>query len=439
MKLLSGLPLMVGLCLNGLLFHVDGRTAEPTTSRRASDSQRPRPGDWTQFRGPGGQGHSAAKNLPLTWSDTKNVAWKSTIEGTGWSSPVIRGEQIWLTTAIDNGKTLLVICLDRETGRQRHRIELFSPSILKGLHTKNSYASPTPVLEGDRVYVHFGPYGTACLTTEGKVVWKTSLAHKTLYGPSSSPVLLDDLLIVQCHGTDVRFVTALDKKSGKARWRRTHEAHSPKRKYDNAESTPLIIQTPAGAQLICNVAGRVLAYEPRTGKSLWSVRQDENYAQVPRPVHGHGLLFTAGGYFSPVVHAIRPDGKGDVTASHVVWSTHKAVPHNPSPLLVGNELYLISDKGIASCLDARTGNLHWKERLGGNYSASPVFADGRIYLANEEGVTIVLAPGVSFRRLAVNTLSGLIMASPAVSAHAIYIRPDRHLFRLEKSSTTSSR
>lgn len=424
--------LLAGGCLAVLLTDGNVEATEPGDLQRSAEIRRPSPDDWSQFRGPGGQGHSVAVDLPLTWSESENITWKVPVEGLGWSSPVTKGKQIWLTTAVDKGKSLQVICLDRESGRQRHRIALFSPSTLEGLHTKNSYASPTPVLEGDRVYVHFGPYGTACLTTEGKVIWKTRLPHKTLYGPSSSPVLLDDLLIVQCHGTDVRFVTALDKKTGKARWRRSHEARSPKRKRDNAESTPLIIQTPAGEQLICNVAGRVLAYEPRTGKSLWSVRQDENYAQVPRPVHGHGLLFTAGGYFSPVVHAIRPGGQGDVTASHVVWSVKKGVPHNPSPLLVGEELFLVSDKGVGSCLDARTGKLHWQQRLGGNFSSSPIFADGRIYLANEQGTTIVLAPGTRFQKLATNKLDGRILASPAVSGKAIYLRTEHHLYRIER-------
>ena len=429
---IPGLLLIFGWCLTAIPPGGIGWTAEPTDSAPTISVQQPSVDDWSQFRGPGGQGHSIAEELPLNWSESKNVTWKSAIEGTGWSSPVTRGKQIWLTTAVDQGKSLLVICLDRATGRQRHRIAIFASQMTRGLHPKNSHASPTPILEGDRVYVHFGPYGTACLTTGGKLVWKTRLAYKTLYGPSSSPVLLDDLLIVQCHGTDVRFVTALDKKTGKPRWRRSHDSRSPKLERHNSESTPLIIHTPAGSQLICNVAGHVLSYEPRTGKSLWSVQQQENYAQVPRPVYGHRLLFTAGGYFSPVVHAIRPGGRGDVTKSHVVWSVRKAVPNNPSPLLVGNELYMVSDKGIGSCLDARTGKLHWRERLGGNYSASPIFADGRIYFANEEGVTTVLAPGPRFRKLASNKLDGRIMASSAVSGKAIYLRTDRHLYRIEQ-------
>jgi len=432
MKHLLRSLLLVGWCLAVLSASGSVLAKEPINPTRSGKAARPAADNWSQFRGPTGQGHSTASGLPLTWSESKNIKWKVAIEGSGWSSPVTRGKQIWLTTAVNKGKSLLVICLDRATGRQLHRISIFAPEKPRGLHPKNSYASPTPILEANRVYVHFGPYGTACLTTDGKVVWKTRLKYKTLYGPSNCPVLLDNLLIVQCHGTDVRFVTALDKRTGLPRWRRTHDARFPKLPHHNAESTPLIIQTPTGPELICNVAGHVLAYEPRTGKSLWSVGQKENYAQVPCPVYANGLLFTAGGYFSPVVHAIRPGGRGDVTKSHVVWSVRKAVPKNPSPLIVGNEFYMVSDKGVGSCLDTSTGKLHWRERLGGDFSTSPIFADGRIYLANEQGATIVLAPGTQFRKLAINKLNGRILASPAVSGKAIYLRTDRHLYRIER-------
>ena len=425
----------VGCGVAAFPFGNDNATDKTAPSQQAKAGSQATSADWPQFRGPDGQGHSNAKDLALTWSETSNIKWKRAIEGTAWSSPVIQDNQIWLTSATEKGKTLVVICLDRVSGRQLHHLTPFSAITPVGLHSKNSYASPTPIIEGNRIYVHFGPYGTACLETNGKVVWKTRLPHKTYYGPSSSPVLIDDLLIVQCHGTDVRFVTALDKKTGKARWTRTHEALSPKLKSHNSESTPLVIQTATGRQLICNVAGHVLAYDPLTGESLWSVRQQENYAQVPRPVFGHDLVFTAGGYFSPVVFAIRPAGTGDITESHVVWSVRKAVPNNPSPLLVGDELYMVSDKGIASCLDARTGALRWRERLGGNFSASPISADGRIYFFSEEGVTTVLAPGRHFRKLATNKLDGQIMASPAISGTAIYLRTDQHLYCIDRSAS----
>ena len=392
------------------------------------------PEEWPQFRGPGGQGHSNATGLPLTWNEKTHVSWKCAIEGEGWSSPVTRGKQLWVTTSLDSGRSLLLISLDLNSGEPRQRIEIFAPQTIRSRHPKNSYASPTPILADDRVYVHFGPYGTACLTTAGQIVWKTKLAYQTLYGPSCSPVLFKDLVIVQCHGTDVRYVTALDKQTGEVVWQSTYDYQNPQLNYLNAESTPLVIQTDAGPQLICSVAGHVLAYEPQTGNRLWSVQQAENYAQVPRPVYGNGLLFTAGGYHSPVLFAIRPEGRGDVTASHVEWSLRKAIPQNPSPLLINQELYLVSDNGVASCLDARTGQVHWRKRLEGEFSTSPIFADGKIYVSNEQGVTTVLAPGTQFQILASNPLDGRIFASPAVSGKAIYLRTDRHLYCLEEKS-----
>ena len=434
MRRLLNWHILVHCYLASILANASDLSQNPAVPAKAEKIQSVSPAEWSQFRGPGGQGHSTATGLPLTWSETTNVSWKREIEGSGWSSPVTRGKQLWVTTALDSGKSLLAISLDLTTGEQLQRIEVFTPQTVRSRHAQNSYASPTPILEGDRVYVHFGPYGTACLTTDGEIVWKTRLAHKTLYGPSSSPVLFRDLLIVQCHGTDVRYVTALDKATGQAVWQATHDYKSPKLELHNAESTPLVIHTDGGAQLICNVAGHVLAYDPRTGNRLWSVQQAENYAQVPRPVYGNGLLFTAGGYYSPVIFAVRPDGRGDVTTSHVKWSLREAVPHNPSPLVIKQELYVVSDNGVASCLDTRTGQAHWRKRLAGKFFTSPIFADGKIYFFNEEGVTTVLAPGARFQNLATNKLAGRIMASPAVSGKAIYLRTDRHLYCLARKS-----
>ena len=434
MRRLTGSHILLYCCLASVLAKASELPQKPAVTAKSKNAQIPSPDNWSQFRGPGGQGHSTATGLPLSWSETTNVSWKCEIEGTGWSSPVTRGKQLWVTTALDSGKSLLAISLNLTTGKQLQRIEVFTPQTIRRRHSKNSYASPTPILEGDRVYVHFGPYGTACLTTAGEIVWKTKLAHTTLYGPSSSPVLFKDLLIVQCHGTDVRYVTALDKTTGQAVWQTTHDYKNPQLERHNAESTPLVIHTDGGAQLICNVAGHVLAYEPRTGNSLWSVQQAENYAQVPRPVYGNGLLFTAGGYYSPVLFAIRPDGRGDITASHVKWSVREAVPHNPSPLLINQQLYVVSDNGVASCLDARSGQVHWRKRLAGNFFTSPIFADEKIYFFNEQGVTTVLAPGTRFQNLATNKLDGRIMASPAVSGKAIYLRTDRHLYCLARKS-----
>jgi outer membrane protein assembly factor BamB len=380
--------------------------------------------DWPEFRGPTGQGHASETGLPLTWSEAENVKWKVAVPGRGWSSPAIRGDRIWLTTATDNGRSLRAIALDRESGRIVHDVLVFKLRDAGQINAKNSHASPTPVLEGDRVYVHFGAHGTAALSDSGEVVWKTRMEYSHgQHGPGGSPVLYDDLLIVSCDGEDVQFVAALDKRTGKTRWRKYREGFQ-------AYSTPLVVRLPEGDQLISTGAHRALAYEPRTGKELWSVSYGDGFSNVPRPVHGHGLVFLCTGFQEPSLLAVRTDGKNDVTRTHVAWSSKRGVPLTPSPLLVGDELYMVSDGGIASCLDAKTGKEHWRARLGGNHSASPIYADGRIYFLNEDGEATVIEPGTTFKRLAANQLDGPTLASMAVSGGSIFIRSQSHLYRL---------
>jgi outer membrane protein assembly factor BamB len=390
--------------------------------------------NWTEFRGPGGQGHSRELGLPLTWSETENVAWKVPIPGRGWSSPVLVDDQIWLTTALDDGRSLRAICLNRDTGRMVHNVEVFQLSDPGSVHQKNSHASPTPILEGDRVYLHFGSHGTACITRSGQIVWKTQeLKYYHRHGPGGSPVVYGDLLIVSCDGYDLQFVVALDKRTGKIRWK------SPRKGYQ-AYTTPLTIQVQGKDQLISPGAHRAVAYEPLTGKEIWSVNYGDGYSNVPRPVYGHGLVFICSGFEQAVLLAVRPGGQGDVTDSHVAWTLKRSVPLTPSPLLVGEELYLVSDNGIASCLDAKTGKTHWQHRLGGNHSASPIFAEGRIYFLSEEGESVVIEPGKEFKKLATNRLDGQTLASMAVSGKAIFVRSSDNLYRLQQQpNRTSSR
>ncbi len=388
--------------------------------------------NWTEFRGPGGQGHSRELGLPLTWSETENVAWKVPIPGRGWSSPVLVDDQIWLTTALEDGRSLRAICLNRDTGRVVHNVEVFQLTDPGPVHQKNSHASPTPILEGDRVYLHFGSHGTACITRSGQIVWKTQeLKYYHRHGPGGSPVVYGDLLIVSCDGYDLQFVVALDKRTGKIRWK------SPRKGYQ-AYTTPLTIQVQGKDQLISPGAHRAVAYEPLTGKEIWSIRYGDGYSNVPRPVFGHGLVFICSGFEQAVLLAVRPDGQGDVTGSHVAWTLKRSVPLTPSPLLVGDELYLVSDNGIASCLDAKSGKTHWQQRLGGNHSASPIFAEGRIYFLSEEGESIVIEPGKTFKKLATNQLDGHTLASMAVSGKAIFIRSASHLYRLQQQPGRTS-
>ena len=388
--------------------------------------------NWTEFRGPTGQGHSRESGLPLTWSETENVAWKVPVPGSGWSSPVLADDQIWLTTGLDDGRSLRAVCVNRDTGRIVHNVEVFQLADPGPVHQKNGHASPTPIIEGDRIYLHFGSHGTACITRSGQIVWKTQeLKYYHRHGPGGSPVVYGDSLIVSCDGYDIQFVVALDKRTGKIRWK------SPRKGYQ-AYTTPLTIQVQGKDQLISPGAHRAVAYEPLTGKEIWSIRYGDGYSNVPRPVFGHGLVFISSGFEQAVLLAVRPDGQGDVTDSHVAWSLKRAVPLTPSPLLVGDELYLVSDNGIASCLDAKTGKTHWQQRLGGNHSASPTFAGGRIYFLNEEGESVVIEPGREFKKLATNQLDGHTLASMAVSSKAIFVRSASHLYRLQQQPNRTS-
>jgi outer membrane protein assembly factor BamB len=380
--------------------------------------------DWPQFRGPTGQGVSDERNLPVTWSETKNIRWKTAIPGRGWSSPVIQGDRIWLTTATEEGRSLRAIAVDVNTGAIQQDVEVFRLKSPKLLNAKNSFASPTPVIEGDRIYLHFGAYGTACITQTGEIVWKTKLEYDNgQHGPGGSPVLYDDLLIVSCDGLEQQFVVALDKATGKVRWKKLREGYQ-------AYTTPLVVSLPGGDQMISPGAYQSIAYEPRTGKEIWRVKYAEGFSNVPRPVYGNELVYICTGFQEPSLLAVRLDGHGDVTKSKIVWKLDRGIPKTSSPLLVGNELYIVSDNGIATCIDAKTGDELWRARLDGNYSASPIYADGRIYFLSEEGESIVIAPGRQLKHLATNQLDGPMLASMAVSRNSLFIRSATHLYRV---------
>lgn len=401
-----------------------------------------RAADWPQFRGPTGQGHSNSADAPLIWSDTENVRWRVPIAGLGWSSPAIAGKQIWLTTATDRDHSLRAVALDRATGRQLHDIEVFRLDDPGSIHNNNSHASPTPVVHGGRVFVHYGAHGTACLSTTGRILWKTrELKYNHNHGPGGSPVVWNDLLIVNCDGTDVQFVAALDVETGRIRWKRDRQHISSERKNGElqvpmAYCTPLLVEVDGRTQLVSLGSDAIVAHDPATGQELWWFRYS-GYSNVARPVVAHGLLFLSTGFGSPQFHAIRLGGSGDITEGALAWSIKQGslVPLDVSPLVVGDELYTIADSGIAACWDAKTGKRHWLKRLGSRYWASPVFAAGRIYCLDAEGTTTVLAPGREFEKLATNKVTGRTQASPAIVDGAIFLRTDTHLYRIEKHRT----
>jgi outer membrane protein assembly factor BamB len=386
--------------------------------------------DWPQFRGPTGQGHSSERGLPLDWSESRNVKWKTPVPGRGWSSPVVAGGRVWLTTSVKaDGASLRAVAYDVETGREAVNVEVFHLRSADLLNAKNSHASPTPIADGERVYVHFGADGTAALTTSGEIVWKTRLPYQSQHGNGGSPMLYGDLLILSCDGSDQAFVVALDKATGKVRWKTWR-----RQPWDQAYTTPLLIRVGEQDQVVSVGAYRAAAYDPQTGKELWRVSYADGFSNVPRPVYGHGLVYIATGFQQPTLLAVRPDGSGDVTKTHIAWTLRRGAPLTPSPLIVGDEIYIVNDGGIASCLDAKTGDPLWQQRLGGEYSASPVFADGRIYFLNEEGTVTAIAPGKSFVRLATASLDGATLASIAVAGGSFFIRSDTHLYRIAKAS-----
>ena len=382
--------------------------------------------DWPEFRGPDGQGHSAESGLPAEWGEDRNVEWKTPVPGRGWSTPVVVDGRIWLTTGTtDGGGVLRLLAFDADTGAETLNVEVFRTDDESSPNPKNSLASPTPIVDGDRVYVHFGSYGTAAVSTAGEILWTARFPYVTQHGYGGSPILYDDLLILNGDGYDVAFVLALDTRTGEVRWKADRE--DP---VSQAYSTPLAINVDGRDQIVSVAAFRASAHDPATGAELWRVRYGRGFSNVPRPVYGNGLVFIATGFQTPSMLAVRADGSGDVTETHVAWTLRRGAPHTPSPLLVGDELYMVSDYGVLTCIDADSGEVHWQHRIGGNYSASPVFADGRIYLQSEEGKTTVIAPGTTYSELAVNQLDGSTLASMAVADGSVFLRTDSHLYRI---------
>lgn len=391
------------------------------------------PVNWPQFRGPTGQGVAVGATLPVRWSERENVVWKTPLSGAGLSSPVIWEDQVWMTTASVDGKTLGAVCVDRETGRLLHTVTVFQPDEVQEIHEDNTYASPTPVIEAGHLYVHYGRYGTACVDTQSAdVLWRNEeLVIEHQGGPGSSPVPFEDLLIINCDGADKQYVVALEMSSGRQRWRTVRSApYRDNPIFKRAFSTPLLVEYEGQPQLVSPGADQVHAYDPSNGKELWHVRY-EGFSTVPAPASADGVVYFCTGFFDPEVQSIRLGGRGDVTGSHVHWTYGKAIPETPSPIIIDDRIYFVSDKGIATALDLVTGERKWIKRLGGNYSASPL-TDGRhLYFCGEAGLTKVVALGPRLRVVATNKLSGRIKASPAVSGNALFIRTDAAIYRIE--------
>lgn len=415
---------------------------------------------WPQFRGPGGQGDASHTTPPLKWDLEHGVSWTANVPGKGYSSPIVQGNRVWVTTAVQVEPTteqkkqtleasrleskdfarrqvagrvsLRVLCFDYSNGKPIYESVVVDVDSPEAIHVGNSYASPTPVIAGNRIYTHFGVNGTACLNAEtGDVLWRRSIPVFYSVGVGSSPVVYQDLLILVCDGIDQQFVVALDRNTGRTVWKTDRP---PKRAEDGqlqkAYSTPLVIHHEGQDQLIIPSAQWVVSYSPLTGEEIWRVDHGDGFSTIPRPVYGHGLVYICTGYGQSQLLAIRVDGKGDVTNSHVAWKATRQISKNPSPLLAGELLFVISDNGICTCFDAITGKTHWQQRIGGNYSASPVLANGHVFVLSHEG-TITAIPASRHREtFKTSHAPDELKASPAIVKSSVILRSGPKLYRV---------
>ena len=398
----------------------------------SSNSDSLRGEDWTRFRGPNGQGISAERGLPLKWSEESNVAWKTTIPGQGWSSPIVSGDHIFVTTATEEGASCRVIGIDRTSGDILWNIEVHR-QVPGPKRAQNSYATPTPVSDGARVYAAFYDGTIVAVDFDGKLVWKNEdVDFHSLHGLGASPILAGGLIVMPFDGSsrvdqrvgwkepwDRAVLLAVDKETGNTKWR-------GKRGLSRVgHVTAIAIEN--GRTVVSAGGDRVQAHDVETGKRIWSV-YSQGEGVTPSPVLGEGLIFTSSGFEEPTIRAIRPGGHGDVTESHIVWEQKRGVPALPSPLYVEPFLYTITRDNILHCIEAKTGEVVWLERLKGNYSASPLLADGRIYITSEDGITTVLEPGTRYKVIAENMLDGKTIASIAVSRGNFFIRTGDSLY-----------
>lgn len=393
--------------------------------------------DWQVFRGPAGDGSSTLKNLPIEWSIDKNVTWKTDLPGEGWSSPVVYKGVVYLTAAIAQSKTdetsaydLTVFGINLDNGEVRWKKTVFvQPADAPRRHQKNSHASPTPIVQDDQLYVHFGHQGTACLSLTGEVIWKTvSIEYKPVHGNGGTPVIVDDTIVFSVDGAAIAKVIALDLSNGEVRWTFDRESNAP-RKF--SFSTPALIEVDGKRQIVSPGSDVVHGLDAETGEMIWKVKYD-GYSVIPKPVFRDGLVYVCTSYNTPWIYCIDPTGKGDITETHVRWSHQKQVPHTPSIIITEGRIYMVSDRGIGSCLDAKTGEVIWQERVGGNYSASPLLANGLIYMQSEQGDATVIEAGPEYKVVAKNTFGQRTLASYGVTDGTLLIRTSESLYCIQK-------
>jgi len=395
-----------------------------------------KPAYWNQFRGPNGDGDAKSANLPLKFSEKQNLTWKTPVPGKAWSSPVVMDEKVWLTNAEPDGFKMWALQIDWNTGSLLKKILVFENEEPQYCHPMNSYGTPTPVIYDGRVFVHFGTHGTAALDAQsGQVLWKRrDFKCDHFRGAAASPIAFNDSLIVHFDGHDLQYIVCLDQKNGKTRWKKEREYDF---KTDNGDRkkaycTPSVISHNGRQELISPGAVATESRNPKTGELYWTVRTGGMNASS-RPIYRHGHVYVFCGMGS--MSAIRPGGSGDVDKTHVTWTRRKVVPKKSSPLLLGNYLYMVSDEGVASCNNPKTGEVHWAERLGvkGQCASSPIHANGKIYSFSSDGDCVIFKPDPSgLQIVSRNKLPDGCMASPAVVGDSLLVRTKQNLYRFDR-------
>jgi outer membrane protein assembly factor BamB len=393
---------------------------------------------WSQFRGHYGNGIIKSKSTPINWSENTNIDWKTPIHDRGWSSPVIWNDQIWMTTATKDGNKMYAICVNKLSGKIEHDIHVFDVKSPQAITNENTYASPTPVVEEGRVYVHFGTYGTACISTkDGQILWKRrdlNCDHEIGAGPASSPFIYNNFLIFNVDGRDVQYVIALNKKTGETAWKtnRSVDFSGVQVNQRKAYGTPFIIPRGNSNQMVSIGAKGVYSYDPENGKELWKA-EHRGWSIAPRPVYGEGLVFTMIDRDRPEMWAINPNGSGDITETHIEWKETKRMPPRASPIIIKGLLFVVDRNGYISCIEAKTGKPIWQKRMKGRFSASPILANNLIYFFNEDTVCTIIKPTRELEIVAENKLSDeKLMATPAFDENSIYIRTEKKLTRIVK-------
>ncbi len=393
--------------------------------------------DWLEFRGPNGTGRYDGPAVPTAWGPDKNVAWKTAIPGAGWSSPIALRGKLILTTAVPVGGgdkpdyELRVICVDSKTGKidWNEQVFLEKSATTPQPHKKNGHASPTAVSDGERVIVHFGHMGTAALDFTGKVLWKNNrYSYAPVHGNGGSPILAEGNVVFACDGADKPFVVALDAQTGKEAWKTDRNSTAGKK---FAFTTAQLVEHDGKKLIVSAASDFVAGYDPKTGKEIWRAKYPgPGYSVIGRPLYSHGLVIFTTGYDSPRMLAVKPSGTGDITAN-IAWSTTKGAPNTPTPVVAGDELYLVSDSGMMSCLDAQTGQLHWSSRLkGGAFSASPILVNGKIYVVSETGFGMVINPNKKeLEVLGESDMKEKTFATPTPAAGALYLRTESALYK----------